>query len=415
MTKVIVKCVKFGDSFSILNSNNRLIVDCGSANRDGNLNARDFAYSKIKNEIADNTEKQLLITHYDIDHYNGILSIPDYYKQCFKEIYLPYSIIDKKYVFSKTISRLLLIAPPKSWGFRLSKSIIKLLQKIVALVSDTKKIYMLHGGSNFMIGRLNNCVLWPDIDIENININYENKNCLIKNIDDDENNEFINLIERLTIYIDNSFEEIITSVDKLENLIDEYFNVINRNNLNEGDGITSELITLIQLQENTVLRYHDYIWRDMDEVFGEQIKLWSRAKYHRLINCMNAISVVFQCKDPAYIFMGDLPKPITQYISHRFLDNYKLVKVPHHGTSNYYSDNIPDGEYYIISNGGYVRRKVSEKWIERVIKKGKDGLNQTILCTNAHNSNEYCYYAYLNATCCTKYCTKINNCYDIKL
>lgn len=44
--------------------------------------------------------------------------------------------------------------------------------------------------------------------------------------------------------------------------------------------------------------------------------------------------------------------------------NYKIIKVQHHGTDAYWSEELPNAGYYLISNSGdyNVKWSISEKY-----------------------------------------------------
>ena len=132
--EIYVKNVKFGDCSSIYDDDTALLIDCGSCNVGGvpKMKRGQFAYSQIANEINNNKLRNLMISHFDIDHFNGILQIPDTYR--FDNTYLPYSIIDGHTIYSKTIGILLAIAPNGSWGFQLSRQIVDLFIKLSKVI-----------------------------------------------------------------------------------------------------------------------------------------------------------------------------------------------------------------------------------------------------------------------------------------
>lgn len=87
--KIAMQEVNFGEAILYQQGDYKLLVDCGAKyGRKGQL-----AYDRIKDKIDDSTK--LLITHFDEDHFNGIIQMPD--TQKFEKIYLPlYIFLDKK-------------------------------------------------------------------------------------------------------------------------------------------------------------------------------------------------------------------------------------------------------------------------------------------------------------------------------
>ena len=88
MAEIDVKNVKFGDCSIIKHADSFCIVDCGSVNRNGNLNSKAFPYSMVENELYSQrfSNKCLLITHFDKDHISGISLMKD---KIFDNIYFP--------------------------------------------------------------------------------------------------------------------------------------------------------------------------------------------------------------------------------------------------------------------------------------------------------------------------------------
>jgi len=71
--KIAMQEVNFGETILYQQGDCKLLVDCGAKyGQKGKL-----AYGRIRHKIDDNTK--LLITHFDEDHFNGIIQIPDTY------------------------------------------------------------------------------------------------------------------------------------------------------------------------------------------------------------------------------------------------------------------------------------------------------------------------------------------------
>ena len=150
--------VKCGDCNIIISDREQLLIDCGSSNADGILNSSEFAFNAINNEIQSGSITDIMISHFDKDHYNGVLLIPDSYKV--RTVYLPYSIIDGHIPYVNGISRLLAVASPKSWGFKLSNSLIDLFSKIEQISST---IRFLQRGDKIPFDGMDIRVLWPEV------------------------------------------------------------------------------------------------------------------------------------------------------------------------------------------------------------------------------------------------------------
>ena len=79
--------VNFGETIIYQEGIHKLLVDCGAKYH----NKGKLAYKRIKKEIDQNT--MLMITHFDEDHYNGILEIPRNFH--FRKVFLPLYIYEK--------------------------------------------------------------------------------------------------------------------------------------------------------------------------------------------------------------------------------------------------------------------------------------------------------------------------------
>jgi len=359
--KIITKRVKCGDCNILCGKSEKLLIDCGSDNRGNGLSSQKFAFSKIKNEINNREITDLLISHFHQDHFNGILEIPDSYR--FKNVYLPYSIIDRKVPYTKAIARLLAIAPPNSQGFKVSKKIIKLFEKLKKISNNT---HFVKEGDPIPIENDKITVLWPEIvkpksKFNNYDIIEKKFEESFNQIVNKKNNEFSELV----LMFVKSFDKYLLSFQNGENdissSVEEVYNLLN----------TKRTEFLKELDNDTL----------------QMIKNFSLQQCHWLITSMNATSVVCHIED-RFIFLGDAPKDIVDHIHQCFSKHYKFVKIQHHGTKAHFSDKTPIGKYNLISNGGFEKRKVSKKYINTNNK-----INNFIICTNAHKQPyKFCEY-----------------------
>lgn len=341
--KIETRNVKFGDCNLILSGEQSLLIDCGSLNCDdsGKLSSAKFAYSQIEEYIKAKKIKNLMITHFDKDHFNGILQIPDEYK--FENTYLPYSIIDNSVVYTNSIATLLAIAPTGSWGFRLSKQIVELFEKLIKI---SKKITFLKRNDIVDFNSKEIRILWPDVS------------CTGKFIDVS-NNVYSTMGDSMISIVYES--GLNTTIEKFCESFNRFINNI------------SEINNSLQIEESIFWDMKDSFERliqdgeafkrtDFFEENKKIIKSFYHEKYHDLIKCMNAISLICDC-EARFVFLGDAPPEIIDFIKSDFEKSYKIVKIQHHATSRYYTKATPIGEKYIISNGGYSNRKIDERFL----------------------------------------------------
>ena len=119
---------------------------------------------------------------------------------------------------------------------------------------------------------------------------------------------------------------------------------------------------------------------------------FAKAQYHRLVDGLNAMSVVCDLEDRV-LFLGDAPPHVVDHIHGSgagFRRFYQVVKLQHHGTGAYFTPKTPAGDHYILSNGGYERRKVGVNPIKSLTRQPSCLLH----CTDAHDDPaRFCRYA----------------------
>lgn len=362
--EIYVKNVKFGDCSLIYEDKDFLLIDCGSCNAGGvpKMKRGKFAYSQIASDIINNNNKMrnLMISHFDSDHFNGILEIPNTYR--FDNTYLPYSIIDGHTIFSETIGLLLAIAPNRSWGFQLSRQIVDLFIKLSKI---SKKITFVKRGDIINLGKEKINILWPEI--EKI---YPNMISINDNLDIPVSLEWSNLIDSFS----NAFDLYIVNLH-LENAYSsrEY------------------IIGFEQAYENLLSAHNNFINGSNYLNNKDSIQKFCYAKYHKLIKSINATSIICDCKEH-FISLGDAPKEVIEYLKDDYNSIYNVVKIQHHATKKYYTKSTPNGKIYILSNGGYKNRKIDNRFLLT---------NGEFICTQKSSANINCEYY-----CCTKTCYK---------
>lgn len=379
--KIETKNVKFGDCNLIIGDSECLLVDCGSANqnKEMNLNSSDFAFSKIEDDIKCNRIDNLMISHFHSDHFNGILEIPNSYK--FKNIYLPYSIVEEKSIYTEDIAVLLAIAPKNSWGFKLSKKIVELFKKLPKI---TCNIRFLKRKESVEFDGKELKILWPEIEYvcKEMSSIWESQNDFY-NIDMPHNliesiNDFKNIFNKYLVHMTNLQEE-----NNYEHTFEQKF-------LSEDNHIISQFErSFAHLLENREI----YKVTNHLSYYDKKIKPYYYQRYHSLITTMNAISLVCTYENK-FIFLGDVPPNIIEYINRDFEKCYEVVKIQHHATTRYYTEYTPKGETYIFSNAGYINRKIDSRFLDKCSK---------VICTQKGSHIHSC-YKYDSTGNCDKKC-----------
>lgn len=406
MLEIHTKSVKCGDCSILRGDADGLLIDCGSDNRGNGLSSSAFAYSKIENHIKSCEIKRILISHFHKDHFNGILEIPDYYRV--NKTYLPYSIIDEKVMYIDGLMRLLAVAPPRSWGFRLSKIIIELFRKLSRI---SQQIEFLKKGDSIPFEKIKIRILWPEVNDSSFKYN----DLPVKIVADTTKSagdayiqsELLGREMNLSAIeekLENDFEEIVGNENQeLRTAMGRFYEHINTYIRRLHDNVEASVegsFDVVHENYNALLQQHDLFIKKLHPEKFDKVKFFARQQYHSLVTSMNAISIVCDYNEK-FIFLGDAPANVVDFLydNSQFSDWYHFVKVQHHGTPSHFTLNTPKGEYNVISNGGHFYRKVSEEYLDSGI----------VLCTNAHELPEkYCQHHYFHNEC-SHNCIKNSN------
>ena len=399
-----VSPVKFGDCFTLVSDTGEsFLIDCGSDNRGpNNEKCGVFAYSFIEPEIVGKTLKEVLVTHFDKDHFCGLLEVPDEY--VFECMHLPYTIVEKATVLSESMSRLLTIASPYSYGVKLSSIATKFFSRIPTM---TRVVKLRKQGDIFILFGREMKVHWPEVGIDL----FDQPAASIEFRDDAQQEKGLLLSERLskdevTVFAsndeDNEMHLSSTIGKNFDDLGEEFSGICGRiaeggllgvtdlaKKQKELEGAIKDRLELLSNEKATQsskdfsLTLEDYrrsrtaLLRAIPSgtPLRDRINAYARAEYHTLIECMNAISIVCSYGD-SVLFWGDAPKNVVEHLmdTGEVRARYRVVKLQHHATRNFYSDRSPCAEYGIVSNGGYTRRKVSPLFID-------SGKYNRIVCT----------------------------------
>lgn len=365
--------VNFGECILYEENDRKLLVDCGA--KFGNK-GKD-AYNSIKTKIGSNID--LLITHFDEDHYNGINEIPN--GTLFDNIYLPFYLYKGKTIVPVFHYALKLWAYSVVIGRQKKISTLhKFFLKIPKILSNSGVIKCVKEGDTINLSRLKLNVLWPPIESP-----FESE--YRPNIDSvfeahDEFNKWRDTADNYTDSVERFYRDIcLDDINDLEGTINE---------LNQSYETMIGSAPTIELSEDELNNYN--------------------AINSSMIRNMNECSVVFDCNDTLVAF-GDVSARIISWLrsDDTVKASYEVVKVQHHGTKSYWCDDIPSASYYLISNSGIKRQdwKIDERYGKKASK------TCTILCTN--DTVARCEYHNSKKKPCTKKCNLIKYNNEIKL
>ncbi len=342
--KIAMQEVNFGETILYQQGDCKLLVDCGAKyGRKGQL-----AYDRVKNKIDDNTK--LLITHFDEDHFNGIIHMPDTIK--FEKIYLPLYIFQNKSIKN---TEEVFVDVLRTWTYLITigrkkkiSALHSLFLKLPKLVESIYDIQCVGFDDCFWLERKKVNVIWPQADYRIRRRLYADEvlQNLRNSITDDRNAELLEeFISLADAYVERFLKIYRFYCANNRDYIEQRINIENF-----SEEIESLMRTFDMLFMNTMsINLDDMTKKRIDSILSYNIKN------------MNECSVVFEI-DSDIIALGDISARIIKYLDENRVfscEEYKVLKVQHHGTTAYWSDELPKAKVYLISNSGVANPKWS--------------------------------------------------------
>ncbi len=348
--------VKFGDCFICKNkaSSERMLIDFGSKQK--------ITYSIINEvdfQLNNADKKYLMITHFHDDHYKGIKYLYNTIK--FDEIYLPN-------FFSKDIIKLqyaiLFALSPSNQSYTIANNLLSVIPDLLNHINNTTKIIFTRRGDRIInyIDTLR--VLWPD------NTDFDKRaNRIYKDILD-----YYNIEEKRQI---------------IEELVEEYFSTIPPVREDENQH------RFIELNDNDISRLQSLVERmalSLGDYKTHSRRLGSRLS-KEISSFQNSICICFDNavnnNDKPVLFLSDISldnytKIYNNNDGIKMAEFYKVIKIPHHGTKDYYVNDLPNNDYLIVSNG----RAPTNSWRITALY-GWRYRTSKFICTNYFNACDY--------------------------
>lgn len=411
-----VKRVKFGDCALLETEGRRLIVDCGSDNRGARpaQGKSRFAYSAIRSAIDDDLPTDLLVSHFHSDHFCGFLRLPEpgtllRAAPPIETAWLPWSLLKSgQPAFSGAMARLLAVAPANSYGFRLTRQILDLFQHLTVCA---RRIRFVRTGSRIPLDGAHLRVLWPQVEFPLMVRSKPGKGPFFQHYWDEGSDAerfdydlypyqemeaqaetlFLGLLERLG----PRRGALLEARRGVQSALNAYLELLHQEQAPRE--APAERFQALRASMEPLLALHDALWADLARPGAPQaliadLKGFAKAQYHRLVDGLNAMSVVCDLEDRV-LFLGDAPPHVVDHIHGSgagFRRFYQVVKLQHHGTGAYFTPKTPAGDHYILSNGGYERRKVGVNPIKSLTRQPSCLLH----CTDAHDDPaRFCRYA----------------------
>ena len=322
--KIRMYNVGFGDCFCLRNRKDNLLVDFGTSNSRIGGRPRREIFDVIISDLTTIAHKNLLLTHFHLDHLSGLLYMLKYRSNSYEfgKIYLP-DVFSQSYM-SRTLAVLLLADLAKD-SYLPSRQ-VSLFALVEALRKKPQNIELLSRGKCFE-GKYQ--TLWPDVSV----IQRETDSLI-----DELGEKHADIIVKLT-----EFSE------KLRRLV--WFMTEEGRKEQEESG-------------NFDISKLDEEFREIrNSIAFVQLLATLEEKQMELRQFKHKISIVFQNAEDGewnLLFTGDVQSSHMQMIAENFDDkiplyeHYWCVKVPHHGTQTHYFDFSPyTPENILISNGVY--------------------------------------------------------------
>lgn len=319
----------FGDCFRLREEGDiDLYVDFGIHNSSWNEGDRIDRFHSIIADMEKEEERDFLLTHYHDDHFNGVKYMADHTENKFRHVYVPdvWNIHGSVYITSLILLRGIFTKSVISEN----KTVIDFLESIC---KNNSRIYFISRGDKFHNNQY--IALWPE------------KNYVARKA----HNIFNGLRNELGGENLERIEEIATQLNELV--------VAMAHDNNERTEEYISTFNELRQEYNIVQRAFDILYEDT----------YRRKIQYKLTNFGNEISIVFQNYEASrnVLFTGDFGKKrnwktlknnkdgLVNMYSH-----YDVIKIPHHGTRNYYydfKDKINDTSVLMIPNG-----RISGSW-----------------------------------------------------
>ena len=335
-----IKCynVGFGDCFLCKNEvyNSVMLVDCGTHSSFINSSVT----QDICQEFSQADEKSIMISHLHQDHYNGIadlfindptlkinnLYLPNYISNGSLEILAEVIFTDKHSALAKAVREILMIPGLFSRHFE-----------------NGAKIHFL--SENGLI---------------------KNKVCRISVLLPRKN-----LVKQKSI-LDNS---------KIEAFCKEYVKIFR--NTEDAEGRISVSVSLdLDYGERISQLISDYLENNEEtNLYKDELDNIKNRFNTRLNSLSLAFDEWYICEAHNVLFLGDAENKDIEYVCNTHANNsYKFVKISHHGTRNYFYQNLPKATYYAISNGA-----AKDSWEISARYDCRYGRSTCFICSNNQN------------------------------
>ncbi len=172
---------------------------------------------------------------------------------------------------------------------------------------------------------------------------------------------------------------------QIDNFIENYLSLFENTQYSENESI----LILNDIEQFPIVLER---LNDLQQNIKAEISL-SLDEIERIKNHQNEFSLVFDntSSEKSVLFLSDIDKDnFENNIKSEIKDSYWAIKIAHHGTNRYFSNQLPNSEYKIISNSIYK----NSSW--GISKEYPSQFESKFICTNNNN----CQYYINNGKCC---------------
>lgn len=393
--------VKHGD-FGVyydLEKDYACVIDCGTSQPNDLLKLSLMTPKDIIASVARNlgkfNKRDILITHLHEDHYNGIAAFRRSKEPFFRNMFIPY--IDPKQDYTKTMFLAMELLDMFSTFFKVPFTVLKNFKELFSgkYSKDVIPIYQGVILDDISSERGNAQVLWPPMfkgdskklkyTVDRFKKTLEEHN--LSKIIDIAEEKFYSDMEYLSLslreysnFIHNKYHFDTYNIESVElNYIDKYI---------EGE----ELGEISEFKDEDELILSKLKKRGIEKAEAQEAIIRSYWKLKKqLKNILDALSIVFHI-DHDIILFGDITERILYLLNKDIHDEYKVIKLPHHGTRDISFLNTKADCFVVSISDGRKYKPIDIRNIKKALKD-----RSIILCTDGHR---ICILRYLCKFCC---------------
>ena len=370
MKQIKIFNVNFGDCFLCESpeSNAAMLVDFGSTKKIGN-----GVVNAVNLNLRSYEKKYLMISHFHNDHYSGIRSLS--HGIVFDEVYLPNFFTDEVIRLELII---LAVLSESNQAHEVALNLLSVVPDLLNHLNELSRINYVKR-KEYIVNSIDSYrVLWPDITDFNGAatvlfddlVHYYN---LTEKLE-----EFYRLVRR---YL-NLFPTLQDSEHSFMQFTEEF--LVRRQGVKEeAEDIKKRIINLFKENKASVKRLSSKLSKRLS-AFQNKISIC----FDNAVNGNGSMKPV--------LFLGDITRDNFNKISSptdgfNLACEYKAIKVAHHGTKDYFVNNLPKSEYMIISNG----KANNDSWRISPLY-GWHYNERNFICTNYTDA---CDYEFANKSC----------------